>query len=106
VRFDGDRIKAELSLPLQEVGWKMLRGRYLNGSGTFNVSLHDGVLFVAPQDIVVKGSPVPEVYMQGLRSQNFAEALTNQPDASAVLLGLQEIQVKDGKLVVVPKAKP
>jgi hypothetical protein len=105
VSLDGDRVKAELSLPLQEVGWKLLRGRYLNGSGTFKVSLHDGLLFVAPQDIVVKGSSVPDMYMQGLRSQNFAEALTNQPDASALLQGLQEIQVKDGKLVIVPKEK-
>ena len=107
VRLDEDRVKAELSLPLQEqLPWKMVKGRYLNGSGTFNVSLQNGVLFVAPQTIEVKGKPVPEMYMQGIRKQNFAQGLANEPDATAVLQGLQDIQVKDGKLIVVPKEKP
>ena len=67
--------------------------------------MQNGVLFLAPQTIVVKGKPVPDMYMQGLRNQNFAASLTNQPDVSAVLQGLQEIQVNDGKLIVVPKEK-
>jgi hypothetical protein len=103
--FDGDRVKGELSLPLKDIGWKMVRDRYLNGSGTFNVALRNGILFVAPQTITVKGKPVPEMYMQGIRNANFAASLTNQPDAMAVIQGLQDIQVKDGKLTVVPKAK-
>ena len=104
--LDGDRVKGELSLPLQELGWKMVKGRYLNGSGTFNLSLQNGVLFLAPQTITVKGKPVPDMYMQGLRNANLAASLTNQPDASAVLQNLKEIQVKDGKLTIVPKAQP
>jgi hypothetical protein len=103
VSFDGNRVKGELSLPLQEIGWKMVRGRYLNGSGTFNLSLQNGVLFLAPQTIVVKGKTVPDMYMQGLRSKNFAADVANQPDASALLDGLQTIEVKDGKLTIVPK---
>jgi hypothetical protein len=105
VSFDGDRVKGELSVPLKEIGWKMVRDRYLNGSGTFNLSLHNGVLFLSPQTIVVKGKPVPEMYMQGIRNANFAQGLTNQPDAIALLQNLQDIQVKDGKLVIVPKEK-
>jgi hypothetical protein len=106
VSFDDDRVKGELSLPLQEIGWKMVKGRYLNGRGTFNVSLQHGVLSVAPQTIEVKGKPVPDMYMQAIRNQNFAAALTNQPNATALLQGLQDIHVKDGKLIVVPKEKP
>jgi hypothetical protein len=107
VRLDENRVKAELSLPLQGLlTWKMVKGRYLNGSGTFNVSLQNGVLFVAPQTIEVKGKPVPEMYMQGMRKQNFAQGFANEPNATAVLQGLQDIQVKDGKLIIVPKEKP
>ena len=43
--------------------------------------------------------------MQGLRNANFAQTITNQPGAMAVLQNLQDIQVKDGKLIVVPKEK-
>jgi hypothetical protein len=106
VSFDDNQVKGELSLPLQELGWKMVKGRYLNGSGVFNVSLRNGVLFVAPQTIEVKGRLVPDMYMQGIRHQNFAEVLTNQPNAAALLQGLQDIQVKEGKLVVAPKLQP
>ena len=52
---------------------------------------------------MVKGKPLPEVYMQEIRKQNLAAALTNEPGAAAVLKGLEEIQVKEGKLVIVPK---
>jgi hypothetical protein len=103
VSFDGDRLKGEMSIPLNDIGWKMFRNRYLNGSGTFKLALQKGVLFVAPQTIVVKGKPVPEMYMQGLRNANFAAALTNQPDAMAVVQHLKDIEVKDGKLIVTPK---
>ena len=103
VSFDGNRVKGELSVPLNDLGWKMFRNRYLNGTGTFNVSLQNGVLFVAPQTITVKGKPVPEMYMQGIRNANFAAALTNQPNAVAVLQHLQNLEVKDGKLIVTPK---
>jgi hypothetical protein len=105
VSFDDDRVKGELSLPLQEIGWKMVKGRYLNGSGIFNVSLQHGVLSVAPQTIEVKGKSVPDMYMQAIRNQNFAAALTNQPNATALMQGLQDIHVKEGKLVVVPKVQ-
>jgi hypothetical protein len=103
ITLDGDKVKGDVSLPLQDIGLKMFKGRYLNGSGTFSVSLQDGVLFVAPQTITVKGQTVPDVYMQGIRNQNFAAGLTNDPDARAVLGRLQEIRVKDGKVTVVPK---
>jgi hypothetical protein len=106
VGFAGDQIKGEVSVPLREIGLGMFRGRYLNGSATFNLSFTNGTLWVAPQTIIVKGRPVPEMYMQEIRKQNLAAALANDPAEVAVLQGLQDIQVKEGKLVVVPKEKP
>ena len=63
------------------------------------------MLSVTPQTILVKGKPLPEMYMQEIRKQNLAASLTNEPAAAAVLKGLQDIQVKEGKLVIVPKEK-
>jgi hypothetical protein len=83
----------------------MFKGRYLNGSATFNLGFRDSVLIVTPRTLMVKGMPVPEVYMQEIRKQNFAAGLTNQPAAVAVLKGLQDIQVKEGKVVIVPKGQ-
>jgi len=105
ISFEGDRVKGELSWPLKDLGWKMVRNRYLNGDATFNVSLRNGILFVSPQTITVKGQPVPETFMQGLRNANLAQTITNEPDAMALFGNLQDIQVKDGKLIAVPKEK-
>ena len=105
VSLEGDQLKGEVSVPLQEVGLSMFKGRYLNGSATFNLSFRNGALFVSPQTIIVKGKPLPEAYMQAIRKENLAAKLTNEPSAAAVLQGLEDIQVKEGRLVVVPKAK-
>jgi hypothetical protein len=105
VSLDGDKLKGEVSVPLPRVGWGVFQGRYLNGSATFNLSFRNGALSVAPQTIVVKGKPLPEVFMQEIRKQNLATQSTDDPGAAAVLRGLEDIQVKDGKLVIVPKEK-
>ena len=105
VGLEGEQVKGEVSVPLREIGLSLFKGRYLNGSATFNLAFTNGMLWVAPQMIVVKGRPVPEVYMQEIRKQNLAAGFANEPAAVAVLQGLQDIQVKEGKLVVVPKEK-
>ena len=103
VGLEADQVRGEVSVPLQDVGLTMFKGRYLNGSATFHVGFRDGVLIVTPQTFLVKGRPVPEVYMQQIRKENFAAGLTNEPNAVAVLKGLQDIEVKEGKVVIVPK---
>ena len=105
VSLDGDQLKGELSVPLQDVGLSAFAGRYLNGSATFNLSFRDGRLSVTPQTILAKRQPLPDVFMQQIRKQNLAIALTNDPSAAAVLKGLEQIQVKEGKLVIEPKEK-
>ena len=103
VSLEGDQVKGEVSVPLQEAGLSMFKGRYLNGSATFNLGFREAVLIVTPSTLIVKGNPVPEAYMQEIRKQNFAASLTNEPAAAAVLHGLQDIQVKEGKVVILPK---
>ncbi len=103
VRLEGSQVKGEVSLPLQDLGLKIFRGRYLNGSATFDLAFRNGALFVTAQNVLVKGKPVPEMYMQEIRKHNLAEGWLNDPSAVAVLQGLQDIQVKDGKLVLEPK---
>jgi hypothetical protein len=103
VSLDGDQVKGELSVPLQELGLSMFQGRYLNGNATLNVSFRDGRLSITPETIQVKGEPLPEVYLREIRKHNLAVALTNDPSAAAVLKGLEDIEVKDGKLVLAPK---
>jgi hypothetical protein len=92
---EGDHLKGDVSFPI--------RGRYLNGSGTFAVSLQNGVLNLNVQTLTVKGKPLPASFMNGLRMQNFASGMQNDTNLAAIVSRLQTIQVKDGKLLLVPK---
>lgn len=105
VSLEGDQLRGQVSVPLQEVGLSMFKGRYFNGSATFNVSFQNGVLGVSARTLSVKQQPLPEVYMQKIRRENLAAAITNDPRAAAVLHGLEDIRVSDGRLVLVPKEK-
>jgi hypothetical protein len=105
VSVEGDQLQGQVSVPLQHVGLGMFKGRYLNGKATFNLALHNGALFLTAQSITVKGHTLPEAFMQQVRKENLAASLANEPRAVAVLQGLEDIRVSDGKLVIVPKEK-
>lgn len=105
VSLEGNQLKGQLSLPLREAGLGIFKGRYLNGNATFSLSFSNGSLSVVPQTVNVKGTPLPETFMREIRKQNLAEELAKQPKTAPVLEGLEDIQVKEGKLVVVPKEK-
>jgi hypothetical protein len=103
VTLDEDRIKGELSVPAEDFGFRMLRGRYLNGSGEFLVSMREGELRINVKELSVKGRPLPEEFMRPLRMQNYAAGWTNDPDFNGAAKRLQEIKIERGKVRVVPK---
>ena len=43
VIIEGDRLKAQMSFPAEELGFERFKGRYVNATGTFSVALNDGV---------------------------------------------------------------
>jgi hypothetical protein len=103
VTIQDSHLRGQLSFPLEQSEFRLLKGRYLNGTGTFSVSLQNGNLSVTPDVILVKGKPLPWIYMNRLRSQNLANAVNDNPQASVGLNRLQTIQIKNGKLILVPK---
>lgn len=103
VTIENGHLKGQLSVPMDQLGLPMLKGRYLNGTGTFAMSLQNGILHIAPAEILVKGQPLPGIYMDKLRQQNLADAVNNDPHASVALNRLQDIQIQDGKIILVPK---
>jgi hypothetical protein len=101
--FNSNHVQAQLSVPLNGMFGHWLDGRYLNGSGNFGVSLHDGNLALRVKSLAVKGRPLPENFMQPLRAENFAQSWTNDPDLGAAIGKFQEIKIEDEKLIVIPK---
>jgi hypothetical protein len=103
VALPGDEVKGQVSIPLQT---GPLKGRYLNGEATFQVSLANGVLFVMVKSMQVGNDPLPEAFMQGFRQQNLAQGVNADPQKAAALSKLETIEVKDGKLTIKGKAAP
>lgn len=108
VDLEGKEVKGRVSLPLDEFaklpGLSRLRGRYLNGEGTFRVALEAGVLVVTPQSLRVKDQAVPEQIMSQLRRQNLAQDAYRQPKGAEFLSKFDTIRVEDGKLIITGRA--
>jgi len=107
--IEGNEIKGQISFPLDQLPLFRVPGRYINGSATFKVSLDNGVLIVTPQSVEVKGAPLPEEIMAGLRTQNFARDIYSDPRVAETLRQLDRIEVKDGRITVraaQPESKP
>src|SRR5437867_5203184 len=103
VMIEGDQLKGQVSLPMDQIGLPVFKGRYLNGTGIFELAFRNGLIRLTAQSFVVKGKPLPEVYMEKIRRQNLARDMNSQPRAQAAMEKLKDIKVKDGKLVIVPK---
>jgi hypothetical protein len=96
-------IQAQVSVPLDKVRFPLMKGRFVNGDATFKVSVTNGTIFLRVEQVVVSGRPFPDRFMDAMRERNLATELNNNPRASVALNRLKSIEVKDGKLVVVPE---
>jgi hypothetical protein len=102
VIIEANRLKGQVSAPLSELGLKMLEGRYLNGLATFGLSLNNGVLALCIDDFQVRDKSLPRLLMNPIRKQNLTQRLKQDPHAAIVLDSLQHLDVKDGRLILVP----
>ena len=105
VTISGKQIDGQVSVPMETVGLPLFRGRYLNGTGTFDISLHNGRLRLHILSFLAKERRIPKVYMDEIRRHNFAEGINSDPRAAAALDWLADIKVEDGKMTLVPKQK-
>lgn len=104
VTLEGSEVKGMVSVPMEQLGMPMFKGRYLNADVTLAVSFRNGSLQILPETVLVKGKPLPSVYMEKLRRQNFGQDVAQNPRWSMALERLQSIEVKDSKLIIIPKA--
>jgi hypothetical protein len=106
VQIVGDKVTGEVSMPLSEIKIPGINtsGRYLNGKGTFLVSLQNNMLVVTLDALEVKGEAVPEQFMQGVRAENLAKNAMQNPDQARQIQRLESIVVKDGKITIKSRA--
>jgi hypothetical protein len=103
--IEGNTLKGQVSLPLDQMRLKALRGRYFNGKAAFHASLRDGVLVVTVESGEVNGKPLPKEFIDGLRNKNLAEDATKDPKHAELLAKLENIEIKDGKIIITARPK-
>jgi hypothetical protein len=105
VTIEGDKLKGQVSIPLEALGLAMFRGRYLNGEAELKVSLSNGALFITLESIEVNGKRPPEEFLTQLRQQNMAKDAYKNPKNAEQIRKLESIEIKDGKIVIKARAK-
>lgn len=108
VEIDDDKIKAKVSLPLDELfETSLTRGRYLNGEADIKAEIDDGELTVKIESVSVDGKPLPEAFREMLDRPNivleFDKDLKDHPERHAFLRGIKELEIDDGKVTLTPR---
>jgi hypothetical protein len=106
VTIDSNQIRGDMSLPLEKyfrVPFLNFKGRYLNGSGTFNVAKSNGMLFVSIESLEAKGKVLPQKQLAQIQHQNLADEFNKNPTNRASLQDYESIEVTNGKVVIWPK---
>jgi len=103
VTIEGDELKGRLSLPLDAVNARVLKGRYLNGTATLKVKFEDGMLDVHTESLLVKGKPVPNALMSKIRQQNLARDAMSDLNTATLIQSLESVVVTNGTVTLTPK---
>jgi hypothetical protein len=100
VDIAGDKVKGQISIPLEAIGLGMVKGRYLNGEADLKASLRDGVLIVTLDSFEVNGKRPPEELLANLRQQNLAKDVYKNPKQAEMLRKVESLEIKDGKIII------
>lgn len=103
VSIDGSQLRAQISFPAEDLGLIRLRGRYINANGVFDASLTNEELRITAESLTVRGQPVPRNIMREVAAENLADKFNQDPRTAVGLRKLKAIEVKNGKLIIVPK---
>ena len=104
-RVDGDKLKAQVSIPLDNFEVAPLRGRYLNGEAELKASLSNGVLLVMLESLEVNGKKLPGRFLEEMREQNLAKDAYKDPKSAEMLRRFESLEIKDGKIILKPRLR-
>jgi len=102
-RVEGDKLKAQISIPLDKLKIGMLKGRYLNGEAELKASLRDGILMVTLETLEVNGKRPPEKFLAELRKQNLAKDAYDNPKNAEMIRRFESLEIKDGTIILKPR---
>ncbi len=98
VKIEAGQVSGDVSIPTDAIpGGK---GRYFNGTVTFDVSMEGGVLIVTLVDAKVGGEQVPQAVLEAVGKENLAKDLYKNPENAKLMRRFDSISVEDDKIVL------
>ena len=97
---EGDVLNGEVSVPLDF--FPGFGGRYFNGSATFDVAIEQGRFTVFVISATLKGEPIPDNFMEGIRGENLAADMHSNPESKELIDKVEKLEVKDGLITITP----
>lgn len=115
--LEGDRIKAKVSVPLDELSdVSLVKGRFFNGEADVKLRLRNGSLKIEAVSMLVDGKPLPGIVRDVITKSNIflgddddedEEDDRDDPEFERRLKGMlrhvASIEVKDGVMIVTPR---
>jgi len=80
------------------------KGRFFNGRLSLKASLENGVLIVTLDEAEVNGEPVPEQFLEGMRSENLAKDAYKDSKSAEVLRKFERLIIEEDRIILKPAA--
>ena len=98
VKIEAGQISGDVSIPTDALPFG--KGRYFNGTATFDVSMEAGVLIVTLVDAKVGDEQVPQAVLEAIGKENLAKDLYKNPENAKLMRRFDSISVEDDKIVL------
>ena len=101
--LEQSQMRAEASIPLEQVLPVFGKGRYLNAVGRYELKLEaDKSLRLDIRSVQLNGKPLPRWMLSLMASKGLNQDVFHAPDVAAFLARLKSLEIRDGFLVFVP----
>ncbi len=107
-----NEISAEMSTPLNFIGWDMFKDRYFNGHFVTFFEWNNGEMTLKPKVVEANGKQVPEVLLSRFASAESQKQLNDElkkqknVEARNFLNRFKSIRVVGDRLIIVTRAGP
>jgi hypothetical protein len=105
ISIEGDQVSGQVSIPLDEIGLPLTKGRFLNGTTALTVSIDHGYLDVRMKSIEVNGKSPPPDVMAKLGQQNLAKDVKFDDETGAKMRQIESLEIKDGGITLKARAR-
>src|SRR5262249_31283659 len=105
IAIEGDQVIGQVSIPLDDLGIPLTKGRFLNGTTALTVSFDHGYLDVRMKSIEVNGKKPPPNVMTSLGQQNLAKDVKFDDETGEKMRQIESLEVTDGKIYLKARAR-